>query len=88
VNTQPMAWLLAIVITLSALPALAVDDPALTKELSAVLSSQGLTCGKVARIRTQAQRDYLVACQDGSNYQIAADAQGKLIAHPLGMKIH
>jgi len=66
----------------------AAEDPTLGKELTAIISSQGYSCGKVVQISTQAERDYLVACQDGSNYQIDANAQGKLVAHPLGQKIH
>jgi hypothetical protein len=83
------AWMWAsFSLTFAALPGFAADDPALGKNLTSVLASQGLACGKVTKIRTQADGDYLVACQDGSSYQIVADAQGKLIAHPLGMKIH
>lgn len=76
------------VLTLCARTALAADDPALGKDLTTVITSQGLPCRKVVKIATQAERDYLVACQDGSTYQITADAQGKLVAQPLGKKIH
>lgn len=69
-------------------PAFAADDPALGKGLTAVIASQGLPCGKVVKINTQADRDYLVGCQNGSNYQIVANTQGKLVATSLGMKIH
>jgi hypothetical protein len=89
VSRQWTAWMWASFgLTFSALSVFAADDPALGKSLTSVLASQGLACGKVTKIRTQADGDYLVACQDGSNYQIVADAQGKLTAHPLGMKIH
>ena len=88
-SKQLTVWMWAsFSLTFSALPVFAADDPALAKNLTSVLASQGLPCGKVTKIRTQADGDYLVACQDGSSYQILADAQGKLIAHPLGMKIH
>lgn len=88
-SKQWTAWMWAsFSLTFSAAPVLAADDPALGKNLTSVLASQGLPCGKVTKIRTQADGDYLVACQDGSSYQIVADAQGKLTAHPLGMKIH
>jgi hypothetical protein len=89
VSKQLGTWMWAMFsLTFSALPVFAADDPALAKSLTSILASQGLACGKVTKIRTQSDADYLVACQDGSNYQIAPDAQGKLIAHPLGMKIH
>ena len=66
----------------------AADDPALNKELLGVLGAQNLPCGKITNVSKQAERDYLVACQDKSNYQILADSQGKLVAHTLGQKIH
>ena len=71
-----------------AVAARAADDPKLSQNLASVIAAQGLKCGKVIRVRTQAEGDYLVACQDGSNYQVTADPQGKLVPHPLGMKIH
>jgi hypothetical protein len=67
---------------------LAADDAVLSQELVSVLSAQGMSCGSIVKIRTQSERDYLVACQDGSNYQITANAQGVLEPHPLGKKIH
>lgn len=88
-SRQLTVWVSAIfVLGLSALPAFAADDPALSKDLTSLIASQGLPCGRIVKINTQAERDYLVACQDGSNYQIVANAQGKLVAQPLGMKIH
>lgn len=75
-------------LSLPAQPALADPDPALGKELTSLLVAQALPCGKIVRIDTQGDRDYLVACQNGSSYEINADAQGKLVAHSLGQKIH
>ena len=71
-----------------AVAASAADDPALNKELIGVLTAQNLPRGKITNVSKQAERDYLVACQDKSNYQIVADSQGKLVAHTLGQKIH
>jgi hypothetical protein len=89
VSKKLTAWISAILLLrVFFLPALAADEAALSRDLTAVIAAQGLKCGKIVKIRTQADGDYLVACQDGSNYQIIADAQGKLEAHPLGMKIH
>jgi hypothetical protein len=73
---------------LSALPARAAPDADLSKELLAVFASQAFTCGKIAKIDTQADRDYLVECQNGNSYVVNADAEGKLVAHPLGHKFH
>jgi hypothetical protein len=77
-----------LLLQLSAQPALAATDAALDKELTDLLASQNLTCGKITQIDTQGDRDYLVACQNGNTYEINADAQGKLVVHPLGQKIH
>ena len=66
----------------------AADDPALSKELLGVLGAQNLPCGKITNVSKQAERDYLVACQNGITYEINADAQGTLVAHLLGQKIH
>ena len=70
----------------SAAPALAAPDADLSKELLSVIASQAFTCGKISKIDTQADRDYLVECQNGNSYQVNADAQGMLVAHPLGHK--
>jgi len=69
-------------------PALAAPDADLSKELSAVIAAQEFSCGKIVKIDTQADRDYLVECQNSNSYEINADAQGKLVAHPLGHKFH
>jgi hypothetical protein len=82
-----MVWVAAgLSVTLCTLSAGAADDAALNKDLSAVIAAQQLPCGKIVNISTQADRDYLVACKDGSNYQITANADGALLAHPLGQK--
>ena len=72
----------------SSLAALAAPDPDLGKELLAVIASQTFTCGKIVKIDTQADRDYLVECQNGNSYEVNADTQGELVAHPLGHKFH
>jgi aminoglycoside phosphotransferase len=76
------------VMSFSAVSARAAPDADLSKELLSVIASQQLACGKIVTINTQADRDYLVECQDGSNYQINADPQGKLVAHLLGHRPH
>jgi hypothetical protein len=75
-------------LALSARAARAAPDAELSKELLAVITSQTFTCGKILKIDTQADRDYLVECQNGNSYDINADAQGNLVAHPLGHKFH
>ena len=82
------AYTVIVTLGASAAPALAAPDPQLSKELLAVITSHEFTCGKIVQIDTQADRDYLVECQNGNSYEINADAQGKLAAHPLGQKFH
>lgn len=81
------AWVVAsLSAALYTTPARAADDTALNKELSSLVGAQHLPCVKIINVSTQADRDYLVSCKDGSNYQITANSQGALIAHPLGQK--
>lgn len=68
--------------------ATAADAAALNKELSSVIDAKHLPCGQIIHVSTQSDRDYLVSCKDGSNYQVIADSQGQLVAHPLGQKTH
>ncbi len=70
-----------------ATPAFAADDAALNKELAGVIATQGFRCAKFVRVSTQAERDYLVTCDDGSSFQIIAGKDGKLVAQVLGGKI-
>jgi hypothetical protein len=87
VRKHVMAWVVAsLSVALCMLPARAADDAALNKELTALLGTQHLPCGTIVHVSTQADRDYLVSCQDGSNYQINANSDGVLVAHPLGQK--
>jgi hypothetical protein len=76
-----------VIVALFAPAARAGDDLALSKELTSVIVLQGLPCSKIVTVNTQSERDYLVACQDGNNYEIAANSQGKLIARALGQKL-
>jgi aminoglycoside phosphotransferase len=73
-------------VALYATPSRAADDAALNKDLTALIAAQHLPCGKIVNVSTQAERDYLVRCQDGSSYQIVPNSEGTLVAHPLGQK--
>jgi hypothetical protein len=79
--------LAAVAIAICIGPAFAADDAALNKELAGVIAAQGFKCAKFVRVSTQAARDYLVTCDDGSSFQITANKDGKLIAQPLGGKM-
>jgi aminoglycoside phosphotransferase len=87
-RTLSAAWVAMLVLKLAAEPVLADADAALNKELTDLLAAQKLACGKIVSVDTQSDRDYLVACQNGNTYEINSDAQGKLVVHPLGHKIH
>jgi hypothetical protein len=66
---------------------MAAEDPGVLKELTAVIEGQQLSCGKVVHFDAQADRDYLVHCQDGSIYQVSAGPQGKLVATLIAKKV-
>ena len=86
-NKYLAVWVLAsLSVATAVMPARGADDAALNKELTALIGAQHLPCGQIVNVSTQADRDYLVSCKDGSNYQITANSQGALIAHPLGQK--
>ena len=51
-------------------PAVAADDPAVLKDLTAVIALQGLPCGNVVSTTKQGENDYVVSCQDGSRYHV------------------
>jgi len=64
---------------LSAVPARAADDPAVLKDLTAVIALQGQPCGQVVTATKQADNDYVVACKDGSRYRVFVNADGRVI---------
>jgi len=64
---------------LSAVPARAADDPAVLKDLTAVIALQGQPCGQVVTATKQADNDYVVACKDGSRYRVFVNAEGRVI---------
>lgn len=77
------AWLLARLVPV----ALAAEDPGVRKELTQVIAGQQLSCGKVVQFDTQGTRDYLVHCQDGSIYEVAANSEGRLVAILIAKKV-
>jgi len=64
---------------LSAVPARAADDPAVLKDLTAVIALQGQPCGQVVTATKQADNDYVVACKDGSRYRVFVNAEGRVV---------
>ena len=68
---------------LSAVPARAADDPAVLKDLTAVIALQGQPCGQVVTATKQADNDYVVACKDGSRYRVFVNAEGRVVVQKL-----
>jgi len=57
----------------------AADDPAVLKDLTAVIALQGQPCGQVVTATKQADNDYIAACKDGSRYRVFVNADGRVI---------
>lgn len=59
--------------------ALAADDPAVLKDLTAVIALQGQPCGQVVTVARQGENDYIASCQDGNRYRIFVSSQGRVV---------
>jgi len=57
----------------------AADDEALKKDLTSVIALQGLPCGQVVTVKTQAENDYAVTCKDANKYHIFLNAAGRVM---------
>jgi hypothetical protein len=68
--------LLAAVFTV---PLLAADDEALKKDLTSVIALQGLPCGQVTAVKTQAENDYIATCKDMNKYHVYMNDKGRVI---------
>ncbi len=60
-------------------PALAAADPAVLKDLTAVIALQGQPCGQVVTAARQGDNDYIATCQDGSRYRVFVNSQGRVV---------
>jgi len=49
------------------------------KDLTAVIALQGLPCGEVVSVKTQAPSDYAVSCKDQNKYHIYLNAAGRVM---------
>ena len=65
--------------TLFAAPSLAADDPAVLKDLTAVIALQGQPCGQVLTATKQGDNDYIAACKDGSRYRVFVNPEGRVV---------
>jgi hypothetical protein len=57
----------------------AADDPAVLKDLTAVIALQGQPCGQVVTATKQGDNDYIAACKDGSRYRVFVNAEGRVV---------
>ena len=67
--TQVLAALLP-TIALVATAARAQEDPAVLRDLTAVIALQGQPCGQVVSAAKQGDNDYIASCQDGNRYRV------------------
>ena len=51
-------------------PSPAAEDPAVLKDLTAVIALQGQPCGQVVSAAKQGDNDYVASCQDGNRYRV------------------
>jgi hypothetical protein len=59
-----------LVAVLMALPAFAATDPAVIKDLTAVITLHGLPCGEVTQADRKGDNDYVATCKDGNRYRV------------------
>ena len=82
IHARASALLFAMAMLVAA-PAPAAEDPALLKDLTAVLMLLGMPCGEVISARRQADNDHIATCKDGSRYRVFVNAEGRAAAQKL-----
>jgi hypothetical protein len=60
--------------------AAAAEDPALLKDLTAVLQLLGMPCGQVTGVRRQADNDHFATCRNGRTYRVFVNSDGRAVA--------
>ena len=79
-NDRKQVWAAILsTVAMVAGPSQAADDPAVLKDLTAVIALQGQPCGQVVSATKQGDNDYVVSCQDGSRYRVFVNAQGRVV---------
>jgi hypothetical protein len=61
-------------------PSAAAEDPALLKDLTAVIMLQGLPCDQVISAVRQADNDHIASCKNGDRYRVFVSAEGRVVA--------
>ncbi len=74
-----VAVLIVSMATLLAGRSTAADDPAVLKDLTAVIALQGQPCEQVVSATKQGDNDYIAACKDGSRYRVFVNAEGRVV---------
>jgi hypothetical protein len=59
------------VASLLGLPSFAGADPAVLKDLTAVIALHGLPCGEVTQADRKGDNDYVATCKDGNKYRVS-----------------
>ena len=72
--------LVALLMTLIAVPARAADDAALLKDLTSVIALLALPCGQVVSATRLGDNDHIATCRDGNRYRVFINAEGKVVA--------
>ena len=71
--------LFAAIAACAAITALAADDAAQRKDLTAVIALQGLPCGEVTSYIVNAANDFTATCSDGNRYRVFVNAEGRVV---------
>jgi hypothetical protein len=74
---------MALTSALYAAPSFAVEPAAsavpVAKDLTAVIALQGLPCGQVVSVNQKGENDYVASCQDGNQYRVYVNADGRVV---------
>jgi len=62
------------------LAGLAAEDPAVLKDLSAVIALLGKPCGGVVSAVRLKDDDHIAVCKDGNRYRVYINADGRVVA--------
>lgn len=76
----------ALVFTITVLfsgPGSAAEDPALLKDLTAVIRLLDLPCDRVVSTRREADNSHIASCKDGRRYRIFVSPEGRVVAQKL-----
>lgn len=57
----------------------ATSEVPVAKDLTAVIALQGLPCGKVVDVSQKGDNDYVASCEDGHQYRVFVNAEGRVV---------